>query len=200
MKILQYCSVCKTQFEMEVVPTADGDDDGVVWLQCPSCKGFLPKIRSSLDLPPVDPSAAGTAEEEPSPDSAGKGEEAGPGNVDPDDVVQTSAAAVDTAADIDTAAGEPAPEEKGSDAVIGTPGQDAEAEADEPLPDLDPEKAVIYRSWSAYEVGDVIKHLAWDDYGMVVAKEQIPGNRQVVKVHFAKSGIVRLIEQDGSRP
>lgn len=171
---------------MQVVPTADGDDDGVVWLQCPSCKGFLPKIRSSLDLPPVDPPAARSAQEEPSPDSAEK----------------DASAETATADSGDAAAGESAaaPAVEGSDAVIGAAGQDAESATAESLPDLDPDKAVVYRSWSAYEVGDVIKHLAWDDYGVVVAKEQIPGNRLVVKVHFEKSGVIRLIEQDGSRP
>ena len=44
MKIAQYCSVCKQSLEMEVAPTADGDDDGVIWLRCPQCKGFLPRI------------------------------------------------------------------------------------------------------------------------------------------------------------
>jgi len=175
---------------MQVVPTADGDDDGVVWLQCPSCKGFLPKIRSSLDLPPADPSVARSTQEEPRPDSAEKDANAEPATVDSGDAAETSAAG-------ESAAG---PAAEGSDAVIGAAGQDAESATDESLPDLDPDKAVVYRSWSAYEVGDVIKHLAWDDYGVVVAKEQIPGNRQVVKVHFEKSGVIRLIEQDGSRP
>ena len=31
---------------MEVVPTADGEEDGVIWLRCPGCQGYLPKIDS----------------------------------------------------------------------------------------------------------------------------------------------------------
>ena len=53
MNIEQYCSVCKAVLAMAVVPTSEGDDDGVVWLRCPRCHGYLPKIGASL--------AAGTA-------------------------------------------------------------------------------------------------------------------------------------------
>ena len=38
--INQYCSVCKDQFDMEVVK--QGSSKGVIWLKCPGCQGFLP--------------------------------------------------------------------------------------------------------------------------------------------------------------
>jgi hypothetical protein len=38
--IEQYCSVCKKSFEMPVVEEAENNE--VVWLKCPGCKGFLP--------------------------------------------------------------------------------------------------------------------------------------------------------------
>ena len=38
--INQHCSVCKKDFDMEVV---DGDESNdVIWLKCPGCEGFLP--------------------------------------------------------------------------------------------------------------------------------------------------------------
>jgi hypothetical protein len=166
MKIPQYCSVCKAEYEMSVVPTSDGDDDGVVWLQCPSCKGFLPKVSSSADLqaaaeeapPPADGAEAPDAPTTEAPDAGG------------DD------AGHDTPAAAETSAEEP-------------PGPD-------PLADMDVSKAVPYRPWESYGEGDVIHHLAWDDYGVVVAKETLPGNRKVVQVRFADAGTVRLIEQE----
>ncbi|MBK7703284.1 MAG: hypothetical protein IPI34_10530 [bacterium] len=66
--------------------------------------------------------------------------------------------------------------------------------------DLDLEKAVPYRPWQTYAEGDVIHHLAWDDFGLVVGKEVLPGNRRVVMVRFTNAGTVRLIEQDGVGP
>ena len=46
----------------------------------------------------------------------------------------------------------------------------------------------------------MIHHLAWDDFGLVVGKEVLPGNRRVVKVRFTTAGTVHLIEQDGVGP
>ena len=89
-----------------------------------------------------------------------------------------------------------------------TPTKDSEDEGEEdqligipaPLLDIDIDTAVPYRPWQTYDKGDVIHHLAWDDYGLVLEKEVLPGNRKVVKVHFTESGIVRLIEDDGEHP
>ena len=51
-----------------------------------------------------------------------------------------------------------------------------------------------YRPWDTYEVGDCIVHLAWEDCGVVVAKEDLPGGRRVIKCYFGEAGVVRLIE------
>ncbi len=51
-----------------------------------------------------------------------------------------------------------------------------------------------YRPWETYEVGQCIQHLAWEDCGVVVAKEELPGGRQVIKCFFEEAGVVRLIE------
>lgn len=63
------------------------------------------------------------------------------------------------------------------------------------LAETDISQAVPYRHWGTYEVGQCIHHLAWDDCGVVVAKEDLPGGRQVIKVYFEEAGVVRLIEK-----
>jgi hypothetical protein len=63
------------------------------------------------------------------------------------------------------------------------------------LAEIDPAGASPYRPWGTYEVGQCIVHLAWDDCGVVVAKENLPGGRRAVKVYFEEAGVVRLIEQ-----
>ncbi len=81
-------------------------------------------------------------------------------------------------------------------------GEDQAEESGEPLleyaamlAEVDPAGAAPYRHWGTYEVGQCIHHLAWNDCGVVVAKEQLPGGRQVIKVYFEEAGVVRLIEQ-----
>jgi len=175
MTIPQYCSVCKTEYDMAVVPTADGDDDGVVWLQCPNCRGFLPKVSSSLALRGGAAAAA----------SAGAAAEL----VGFDDAADGDTEDEDLDDDEPRAAAEPAP-------ATATATDDVA----ELLADLDLERAVPYRPWQTYADGDVIHHLAWDDYGLVVGKETLPGNRRVILVRFAAAGMVRLIEQDGVGP
>lgn len=59
----------------------------------------------------------------------------------------------------------------------------------------DVSEAIPYRHWGTYEVGQCIHHLAWNDCGVVVAKEELPGGRLVIKVYFEEAGVVRLIEQ-----
>jgi hypothetical protein len=163
--IVQYCSVCKAEYEMSVIPTAYGDEDGVVWLQCPNCKGFLPKISNSQDFQKTETPADTVVEEKPeNADTPAAGEE----------VAEASPEAGND-----------------DDRMIGAPS---------PLADIDLAEAVPYRPWKTYEKGDVIHHLAWDDYGLVLEKEVLPGSRKVLKVHFTESGIVRLIEDDGDRP
>ncbi|MBC8424087.1 hypothetical protein H8E07_08175 [bacterium] len=178
MNILQYCSVCKAEYDMSVVPTSDGDDDGVVWLQCPSCKGFLPKVSSSAAFKPktAEEDATATTDDDASESLA--------------DTTATSAETVATEADA-------SPTDDLQPSATEPPD---EPEPDDPLADMDLSQAVAYRPWETYAEGDVIHHLAWDDYGVVVAKETLPGNRKIVQVNFAEAGIVRLIEQEGDGP
>lgn len=202
MKIPQYCSVCKAEYEMDIVPTAD--DDGVLWLQCPVCKGYLPKVKSSLKLD----DAAGAADAGPAADEAEQEvptpppEDETPSEVEAEPEPETpTEPVVEEAVDVDL------------DAMAATaPDVEADETPDEAEPVDDPDEglelletadvstAVPYRPWKVYEIGDVLHHLAWDDHGVVLDKEQLPGNRRVLKVRFAEAGLVRLIEDDGSRP
>ncbi len=60
---------------------------------------------------------------------------------------------------------------------------------------LDLDESKPYRPWESYELGQCIHHLAWEDCGVVVAKEDLPGGRKVIKCYFEDAGVVRLIEQ-----
>ena len=62
------------------------------------------------------------------------------------------------------------------------------------LDDIDVSKARPYLPQEVYEVGDVVHHRGWDDYGVVQSKESLPGNRSAIVVQFADQGNVRLIE------
>ncbi len=64
------------------------------------------------------------------------------------------------------------------------------------LAETDVAEAAPYRPWETYEVGQCINHLAWNDCGVVVSKEVIPGGRYIIKCYFEEAGVVRLIEQD----
>jgi hypothetical protein len=172
---------------MEVVQTDEGDDDGVIWLRCPQCQGFLPKITGEgLGRPaatketPRDEDGARTSRDGPTaagrrrdrPDASGEaGAQPAPGR-------REGKAAEREAA-------ERRAEEKR-----------ALAEYAERLAQIDPEAAVPYRPWNSYEVGDLIHHIAWDDCGLVVAKEALPGGRRALKVYFEDRGLVHLIEAD----
>jgi len=63
------------------------------------------------------------------------------------------------------------------------------------LAESDVSAAVPYRPWDTYEVGQCVNHLAWDDCGVVVAKESLPGGRKAIKCYFEDAGVIRLIEQ-----
>ena len=65
----------------------------------------------------------------------------------------------------------------------------------EPAPEeIDPERARPYSADEVYEVGEVVHHRGWDDYGVVTDKKALPGNRSVIIVRFMKSGEIQLIE------
>jgi hypothetical protein len=77
-------------------------------------------------------------------------------------------------------------------------GGDEEAEAisaaAELLDEIDPEKARPYSEADTYQVGDVVHHRAWNDYGIVKATESLPGNRRIIRVRFVNAGEVQLLE------
>jgi hypothetical protein len=136
----QFCSVCKSTFEMEVV--RESAEDGVIWLRCPNCQGILPHMP---DL------------EDPEPDDTGTATGSGTGQ-----------------------------------SRQGT-AEDALSAATELLDEIDPEKARTYVETGAYEVGEVVHHRAWNDYGIVKATETLPGNRHIIRVRFVNAGEVQLL-------
>jgi hypothetical protein len=166
VKINQYCSVCKKHLDMDLVPTDDGGDDGVIWLRCPECRGFLPKF--SAEGSPRSPA----------------------GVEDADDAGAPSDEDLDLLEDDADADDEPAP----PSASVPSSGEPI-AEYAAALAAADVSHARPYRSSGDFAVGEVIFHLAWDDCGLVVAKETLPGARRAIKVYFATVGIAHLIEQ-----
>jgi hypothetical protein len=141
--MLQFCSVCKSTFEMEVV--RESAEDGVIWLRCPNCQGILPHMPQ-ISEPEVRKSPA------PEP---------------------TESAPRPTADEIEA---------------------EAISAAAELLDEIDPEKARPYSAEDTYEVGDVVHHRAWNDYGIVQATETLPGNRHIIRVRFVNAGEVQLLE------
>ncbi|MCP4547898.1 MAG: hypothetical protein GY835_15655 [bacterium] len=53
---------------------------------------------------------------------------------------------------------------------------------------------VEYDSQRTYEVGNVVYHRSWNDYGKVVEKLILPGDRQAIRVQFLNQGDVNLLE------
>jgi hypothetical protein len=202
VKINQYCSVCKKHLDMEVIPTDDGGDDGVIWLRCPECQGFLPKFTGeglatdttdrTDDAAAADaattatlPAATGTSDPAAAP--AGGGDQ-----VDQQGATTTGHEVDATdSADAADAAG-PADDDAADEPATAS---EPIAEYAAQLAAADPEQARPYRPSSTYEVGDVVHHLAYGDIGIVVAKKTLPGGRLAVKVYFEEAGVVHLIEQ-----
>jgi len=60
--------------------------------------------------------------------------------------------------------------------------------------DIDPERALEYSETGEYNVGDIIYHRSWNDYGKITVKESLPGNRKIIHVHFINQGKIRLLE------
>lgn len=121
--IKQHCSVCKADFEMEIIK--QGSSENVVWLKCPGCQGFLPY------MPNEDTDAKSDASKD--------------------------------------------------DGAIA-------------LEDLDVENAREYTEDQVFEIGDVIHHRSWNDYGRIVSKDALPGNRRTIWVQFLRQGKVQLLE------
>ncbi len=120
----QYCSVCKEQFEMEIVK--QGKSESVIWLKCPGCQGFLPFM----------------------------------------------------------------PEEEAESGDTGRATKDTSIA----LEDLDIENSREYSEKLEFEVGEVIHHRSWNDYGKVIGKDSLPGNRKTIWVQFLRQGKVQLLE------
>ena len=69
---------------------------------------------------------------------------------------------------------------------------DDEVQAD-PLADIDISRAKPYDPSQNYEEGEVLHHRGWDDYGVVVSRDTLPGNRHTVRVRFIEHGEIQLI-------
>jgi hypothetical protein len=62
------------------------------------------------------------------------------------------------------------------------------------IEDLYTENAREYQESNEYQIGDVIYHRSWNDYGKVIAKETFSGHRKTIVVHFVNQGKIRLLE------
>ncbi|MBN2170337.1 MAG: hypothetical protein JW819_03330 [Candidatus Krumholzibacteriota bacterium] len=74
------------------------------------------------------------------------------------------------------------------------PDAEPAAEAEFSLDSIDQDAVQEYDSKRQYEVGDVLYHRSWNDYGRVVEKLILPGNRQAIRVRFLNQGDVNLLE------
>jgi len=62
------------------------------------------------------------------------------------------------------------------------------------LEDLDVEDAREYSERETFQVGEIIHHRSWNDFGKVLSKDVLPGNRQTIWVQFLRQGKVQLLE------
>jgi hypothetical protein len=201
VKINQYCSVCKQHMDMEVIPTDDAGDDGVIWLRCPQCQGFLPKFSAEGRV--TDAAADHASSEVGSSDTRPETEEAEQRASDGE--LSPTPSRVTTSADRDSAEVPPVDDDVKADedrqdqeSVAEDVPVDTVAEYAEALAAADLSRARPYRATETYDIGDVIHHLAYGDVGVVVAKDKLPGGRRAVKVFFEETGVVHLIEQSPS--
>lgn len=77
-------------------------------------------------------------------------------------------------------------------------GDDAEVEdfelAPEDLTNEEKDNAKIYSQSELYKIDDIIYHRSWNDYGKVIEKDTLPGDRKVIIVQFVEQGRTRLLE------
>jgi hypothetical protein len=45
-----------------------------------------------------------------------------------------------------------------------------------------------------FQIGEVIHHRSWNDFGKIVSKDRLPGNRRTIWVQFIRQGRVQLLE------
>jgi len=75
--------------------------------------------------------------------------------------------------------------------------EDAEKSADNGKFGLDSfteDDVVEYDARSIFEVGHVIYHRSWNDYGKVTEKIILPGGRSAIRAQFLQQGDVQLLE------
>ncbi len=65
------------------------------------------------------------------------------------------------------------------------------------LEDLDVENAKEYSDNEVYAIGEIVHHRSWNDFGKVISKEQLPGNRRTIWVQFLRQGKIQLLEGVG---
>jgi len=194
---------------MEVVPTSDGEeDDGVIWFRCPQCQGFLPKLSGAdLKTDSRDNSflEESSADDEVPAAPAVTGESPARGENDeamlwdsPADMMAARKGSLAEAPldDLDVLGLSDLPDDAEDESSPARPVDTAEPlhEYAALLAQKDQSEPTPYRPWESYEVGQCIHHQAWEECGVVVAKEKLPGNRQVIKCYFEGAGVVRLIE------
>ena len=73
----------------------------------------------------------------------------------------------------------------------------AEADKELALEDIDTENALEYTEKDIYNIGDIIHHRSWNDFGKVVSKDSLPGNRRTIWVQFLRQGKIQLLEGVG---
>lgn len=77
---------------------------------------------------------------------------------------------------------------------LGNKGGSGAGEKEIALEDLDIENAKEYSEEQIYDVDDVVHHRSWNDFGRVVSKEKLPGNRRTICVQFLRQGKIQLLE------
>ncbi len=201
------------------------DDDGVIWFRCPQCQGFLPKLSgadlgdSESEKPASSEQPAETEQSAESEQPAASTEDSADESMPWDSPADMMAAQKASREKGDSADNPFLPEDEDQPAgpvssgatpaaasEFGDSKQDKKSkEPEEPaepiheyaamLAGLDVGESTPYRPWGTYEEGQCIHHLAWEDCGVVVAKEELPGGRKIIKCYFEDAGVVRLIEQ-----
>jgi Zn-finger nucleic acid-binding protein len=82
---------------------------------------------------------------------------------------------------------------------VETPSATATAEVTAPavpaaIPEDDRDGARDYDSTLTYEVGEIVYHRSMNQYGRVVEKTQLPGNRSVIRIQFEAGEPITLRE------
>ena len=62
------------------------------------------------------------------------------------------------------------------------------------LESINDTEVIEYDSQRQFEVGSIIYHRSWNDYGRVLEKLILPGDRAAIRVKFLNQGNVNLLE------